>query len=170
MDLFDRRAGARIKLLREKAQMKQSELAQRLYDWGLPRVYTVGQISHWETGRRTLGLREAQAIAAVLGVDMSVLLEGTEDLDLATLEERQKDALAAIAERQNANQERLDDMHARQAEIAEHQAAIAELDREIRSAGAEIDYYLTVVHDTEQRMARVNDGDEDPGDGHFEEV
>lgn len=168
---FDRRAGTRIKLFREDAQMSQSELLSRLHAWGLP-LYTQAQMSHWETGRRTLSLREAHTIAAILGGDLSALLEGTEDLDIAVLDGQQHDALAAIIERQEANAERLADMNRRRAVVAEHQSAIAELDRQIRSAGAEIDRYQAVVRRTEQRLADLNDAhdEHDDEDNGYEEI
>lgn len=157
---LNKRAGARVKQLRIAAGIGPSDLASRLREGWHIDTWHRATVARVEEGSRPLRLDEAHALAGIFGVQMHDLLEGTEDLDLAALELQKQDAETEIARRQNANADRLAQIH--------------ELDREIRQAGREIDNYAAVVRSLEQRIANINDGETeedlaDAGNG-YEEI
>src|SRR4051794_35884755 len=70
---FDAMAGENVGVLRRGSGMTQTELAEAVSERGIPfRQQTIVKI---EKGQRPLRLREADAIAAALGVDLAALVD-----------------------------------------------------------------------------------------------
>jgi transcriptional regulator with XRE-family HTH domain len=88
-----RRAGLRVPQLREAAGLSQWDLSARLLAMGLPQFRFQNQVSRVELGRRFLTREEAAAFADVLGVDVDELLEGTDDVDVASMRRQQAEHL-----------------------------------------------------------------------------
>ena len=61
--------GKRVRELRQKCELSQEELAE---ECGLDRTYMSGI----ERGKRNLGLRNIEKVAAALGITITELMEG----------------------------------------------------------------------------------------------
>src|SRR6476660_3834677 len=92
---FDARVGSRVRQLRKAAGVTQTELADQLTKLGLS--FHQPKLVQVEQGRRSLKFEEAQAIAQILGVDVSLLIYGAEDAAVAAVQEQRQDALREIA-------------------------------------------------------------------------
>jgi transcriptional regulator with XRE-family HTH domain len=130
---FNRRAGIRVRQLREAAGVSQRDLVDRL---GLGISFSQAQLSRLERGRRVLRLDEAAAFAKALSVDLGALLADADDVELAGIEDQRRSAQAAIAERQKV--------------IIDAQQEIADAERGIR-------YYETVIENLDGRIARIDE-------------
>lgn len=133
-----RRAGLRVPQLREAAGLSQWDLSARLLAMGLPQFRFQNQVSRVELGRRFLTREEAAAFADVLGVDINVLLDGTDDVDVESLRRQQAEHLK---------------------NMGGDQLELAELKRKSRLTDTEIERYAQLEGDIayHDSMARLLD-------------
>jgi len=144
-DDLNKSAGARVRQLREAAGLTPSDLMHRFADRGI-RLHPT-QIGRIEAGDRVLRLDEAHVVTAIFGIEMSALVEGTHDLEVAALELQQQDALSELTIRREM--------------LRRFYPTFLEFQQVIEKVGQEIEYYTSFVHEMEQRIANVKDGETD---------